>query len=221
MDDKKATNTKDGSEVPQTDDTDAVDAQAAGGGEGGADSGQPDRTAYLETVKDLEEKLATATRQADENYDRLLRVSAEFENFKKRAARDSEEFRKYATQSLVKDLLPIIDNLELALKSSAATDDSVGTSLIDGVELTRREILRVLENHQVKPIEALGAAFDPTYHEAVMREETNEHPENTVVGELQKGYLMHERLIRPSMVVVAAPKQANGPDGSDSGNQAS
>ena len=151
----------------------------------------------------------------------MLRVSAEFENYKKRTARENEEFRKYATQSLIKDLLPVIDNLELALKSSAATDGSAGTSLIDGVELTRREILRIFENHQVRPIEALGAAFDPTYHEAVMREETDEHSENTVVGELQKGYLMHDRLIRPAMVVVAAPKQTGGPEENDSLNRES
>jgi molecular chaperone GrpE len=221
MNDKKTIKTKDGSEIPQTDETDADDARADGRGEGEADTGQPGGTVSLETVKDLEDKLAAVNRQAEENYDRLLRVSADFENYKKRAARENEEFRKYATQSLVKDLLPVIDNLELALKSPAAAEGNVGTSLIDGVELTRREILRILENYQVKPIEALGAAFDPTYHEAVMREETDEHPENTVVGELQKGYLMHDRLIRPSMVVVSAPRRKNGSDGEDSGNRAS
>ena len=77
--------------------------------------------------------------------------------------------------------------------------------------LTRKEILKVFENFHVKPIEALGKPFDPNFHEAVMREESNEHPENTVVNELQKGYLMHDRLLRPSMVVVAMPKNKESP----------
>ncbi|KPJ79073.1 MAG: hypothetical protein AMJ54_00930 [Deltaproteobacteria bacterium SG8_13] len=161
----------------------------------------------------IEQKLEAATREAAENYDRLLRVSAEFENYKKRSARDMEDFRKFANQELVKDLLPILDNLELALKSASEKDKSAD-GILEGIELTRIEILRVLEKHKVKQIDALGMPFDPSYHEAVMREETDDHPENTVTTELQKGYLMHDRLIRPSMVAVAMPvKKENPPAG--------
>lgn len=165
-----------------------------------------------EKVKEMEEKLEAATQESKENYDRLLRVSAEFENYKKRATREMEDFKKFANQSLIKDLLPVIDNLELALKSSTE-DKNVAQNLIDGVDLTYKEILKTFEKHRVAQIEALGQPFDPNFHEAVMREETDDHPENTVTNELQKGYLMHDRLIRPSMVVVAMPKnQENDQD---------
>jgi molecular chaperone GrpE len=159
-----------------------------------------------EVVKDLRSKLEIKTGEAEENYDRLLRVSAEFENYKKRTAREMAEFQKYANQALLKELLPIIDNLELAIKAAAEASGSTDACLLDGVELTRKEILKVFESFHVEPIDALGQPFDPNFHEAVMREESDEHPENTVVNELQKGYLMHDRLLRPSMVVVAMPK---------------
>ena len=164
-----------------------------------------------EVVKDLRSKLETKTGEAEENYDRLLRVSAEFENYKKRTVREMADLKKYANQSLLRELLPIIDNLELAIKAAAETADSADACLLDGVELTRKEILKVFENFNVEPIEALGKPFDPNFHEAVMREESDEHPENTVVNELQKGYLMHDRLLRPSMVVVAMPKNKESP----------
>ena len=164
----------------------------------------------VDTIKELEEQLEAATAEAKENYDRFLRVSAELENYKKRVAREMEDLRKFANQSLIKSLLPVLDNLELAIKSSVEGKNS-NSSLLDGVELTRKEILKVLEKFNVEQIEALGQAFDPRFHEAVMQEETDKHPGNTVINELQKGYLMHDRLIRPSMVVVAMPKnQQNG-----------
>jgi len=160
-----------------------------------------------EEISDLKSKLEIKTAEAEENYDRLLRVSAEFENYKKRTAREMADFKKFANQSLLRELLPIIDNLELAIKAAAEVPDGKDACLLDGVELTRKEILKVFENFHVEPIDALGKPFDPNYHEAVMREESDEHPENTVVNELQKGYLMHDRLLRPSMVVVAMPKK--------------
>jgi molecular chaperone GrpE len=164
-----------------------------------------------EEIRGLTSKLELKTAEADENYDRLLRVSAEFENYKKRTAREIADFKKFANQSLLKELLPIIDNLELAIKAAAEAPDGKDACLLDGVELTRKEILKVFENFHVEPIDALGKPFDPNFHEAVMREESDEHPENTVVNELQKGYLMHDRLLRPSMVVVAMPKNKELP----------
>jgi molecular chaperone GrpE len=164
-----------------------------------------------EEIRDLNSKLEVKTAEAEENYDRLLRVSAEFENYKKRTAREMADFKKFANQSLLKELLPIIDNFELAIKAAAEAPDGKDACLLDGVELTRKEILKVFENFHVEPIDALGKPFDPNFHEAVMREESDEHPENTVVNELQKGYLVHDRLLRPSMVVVAMPKNKNSP----------
>ena len=156
-------------------------------------------------VENLKSELERVSEESKENYDRFLRASAELENYRKRSDRQMNDLRKYATQALLKDLLPVADNLDLAIKSTTETNHSE-TSLLDGIGLTRKELLKVFDRYKVKPIEALGNAFDPNYHEAVMREETNEHAENTVITELQKGYLIHDRLLRPSMVVVSAPK---------------
>jgi len=152
--------------------------------------------------KDLEEKLAAKEQEAQENYDRLLRVSAEFENYKKRSARDMEEFRKFSNQALIREMLSVVDHLELAMNSTDG-QKAIEKGLVEGLEMTHKEILKVFEKFHVTPISAMGQVFDPTFHEAVMQEETDQFPENTVVKELQKGYLIHDRLLRPSMVVVA------------------
>jgi len=165
-------------------------------------------------LKEIQAKLEAKEQEAKETYDRLLRVSADFENYKKRSAREIEEYRKYANQSLLKEMLSVVDNLELAIDSSNH-GKKTDKNLIEGLNLTRNEILRVFEKFNVTPIEAQGQTFDPAFHEAVMREETDDFPENTVVSEFQKGYLIHDRLLRPSMVVVAAPKTARGDDKPD------
>lgn len=156
-------------------------------------------------MKDLEVQLAATEQEAKENYDRLLRVSAEFENYKKRTSRELEEFRKFANQSLIKELLSVVDNLEMAMKSTNG-HQTIDQGLLQGLEMTHKEILKIFEKFNVKPIEAKGQVFDPTFHEAVMQEETDEVDANTIVNELQKGYLIHNRLLRPSMVVVARSK---------------
>jgi len=158
-------------------------------------------------MEDLEAKLEVKEQEAKENYDRLLRVSAEFENYKKRASRDLAELRKFANQSLIKEMLSVIDNLELAMNSTNG-NKTIDQGLLQGLDMTHKEILKVFEKFNVKPIEAKGQAFDPTFHEAVMQEATDEFDENTVINELQKGYLIHDRLLRPAMVVVARPKES-------------
>ncbi len=167
--------------------------------------GKPEKTDQEEVddpMKDFETRLEAKQQEAKENYDRLLRVSAEFENYKKRTTRELEEFRKFANQSLIKELLSVVDNLELAMNSTNG-HKTIDQGLLQGLEMTHTEILKVFEKFNVKPIEAQGQIFDPTFHEAVMQEETDEFDENTVINELQKGYLIHDRLLRPSMVVVA------------------
>jgi molecular chaperone GrpE len=166
---------------------------------------QSDEVAVEDPVRELEDKLKAKEEEAKETYDRLLRVSAEFENYKKRSARDMDDFRKFAIQSLLKELLSVVDNLELAINSANENQQS-DSSLKEGLDLTHREILHVLEKFNVTPIASKGELFDPTYHEAVMQEETDEYPENTVINEMQRGYLIHDRLLRPAMVVVAKPK---------------
>ena len=158
-------------------------------------------------IKELEAKLEAKEKEAVETYDRLLRTSAEFDNYKKRSSREMEEFRKFANQALIKELLSVVDNLELAMNS---TNDhkAIDKDLLQGLEMTHKEILKVFERFNVKPIDAKGQPFDPTFHEAVMQEETNDSPKNTVINELQRGYMIHDRLLRPSMVVVAKPKES-------------
>ena len=165
-------------------------------------------------IKALEAKLEAKEKEAEENYDRLLRLSAEFENYKKRSSREIEEFRKFANQSLIKEMLSVVDNLELAMNTTNS-HKAIDKDLLQGLEMTHREILKVFEKFNVKPIDAKGQPFDPTFHEAVMQEETNDSPKNTVVNELQKGYLIHDRLLRPSMVVVAKPKENKDSENTD------
>lgn len=163
---------------------------------------ETDKAKTDDPIKDLESKLVAKEQEAQETYDRLLRVSAEFENYKKRASREMEDFRKFSNQSLLKEMLSVVDNLELAMNSTNG-HKAIDKGLLQGLEMTHSEILKVFEKFNVKPIEAKGQTFDPTFHEAVMQEPTDEFDENTVINELQKGYLIHDRLLRPSMVVVA------------------
>ena len=118
------------------------------------------------------------------------------------SARELDEYRKYANEAIASALLPVVDNLERAVNASkeGACDDS---ALLEGVSLTLDEILKVLEKFHITPITSLGETFDPNFHQAMMQETSNEHPENTVLQEMQKGYLIHNRLLRPAMVVVS------------------
>lgn len=160
-------------------------------------------------LNDLKNKLAAAYEEAKENYDRLLRVSAEFDNYKKRTAREMEDFRKYANESLLKEILLLVDNLERALKSSE-DNGHTDTRLVEGINMTIHDILKVFEKFSVKPIESLREPFDPNFHEAVMQIETEKHPENIVLKEFQKGYMIHDRLLRPAMVAVSKKKEGTG-----------
>ncbi|MBS3756838.1 MAG: nucleotide exchange factor GrpE [Desulfobacterales bacterium] len=162
-----------------------------------------------EDVEQLKTELSTAKAEAADTYDRLLRLSAEFENYKKRVQRQMEDHKKYANEDLIKDLLSVVDNLERALNAAGEKQkDETGACMAEGVEMTLNEIVKILKNHNVTPIEARGKPFDPTYHEAVMQEESDDYPENTVISEFQKGYMLHDRLIRPAMVTVAKQKTA-------------
>ena len=166
--------------------------------------------------ENLAQRLEAAEEAAKENYERFLRVSAEFDNYKKRTAREMEEFKKFSTERLIKELLPVVDNLERALVS--AEDPSAREKgLKEGVDLTLQEILRVLERFGVKSIQCLNEPFDPTYHQAMMQEARDNVPGNTVISELQKGYTLHDRLLRPSMVIVSTPTAAPESDAGESG----
>ena len=160
-------------------------------------------------VDTLKDDVAAAKQEAAENHDRLLRVCADFENYKKRAQRQMDDHRKYSNTELIKDLLPIIDNLERAVAAQKQSPEGSEACMAEGVEMTLNEIKNVLKKYDVTPVEASGKPFDPNYHEAMMQEDRPDLPENTVVNELQKGYLLHDRLIRPSMVVVSKGGSTN------------
>jgi len=169
------------------------------------DSTKEDKVEIVDPIKALEEKLDSVEQEAKDNYDRWLRVSAEFENYQKRAAREMNDFRKFANESFVKAMLPVVDSLDRAIESSS-NDKHADRSMLEGVNMTLKEILKVFDQFNVKPFESLGKSFDPSFHQAVMQEETEAHPENSVVKELQKGYMIHDRLLRPAMVVVSKTK---------------
>ena len=168
-------------------------------------SEKKDKVKIVDHLKEMETRLESVEQEAKEAHDRFLRVSAEFENYKKRSAREMDEFRKFANESLIREMLTVVDNLERALNSSN-NDNQANSHIAEGVDMTLKEILKVFGKFNVKPIEALGKPFDPNFHQAAMREETNERPENTVLNELEKGYMIHDRLLRPAMVVVSMPK---------------
>jgi molecular chaperone GrpE len=142
--------------------------------------------------------LEEVRRERDALQDRLLRTAAEFDNYRKRMDRERRDLAEYTAGEAIKDLLPIIDNLERALQASALDDP-----LRKGVELIHKQMLEILRRRGVTPIEALGADFDPNVHEAVTQEESAQHREGEVMEELQRGYKVGDRLLRPAMVKVA------------------
>ncbi|HEX5110072.1 MAG TPA: nucleotide exchange factor GrpE [Vicinamibacterales bacterium] len=139
-------------------------------------------------------------RERDALQDRLLRTAAEFDNYRKRVERDRRELSEFAAADALMDMLPIIDNLERALQAPSGSD---AEGLRKGVELIHRQMLELLRKRGAKPIEALGADFDPNIHQAVVHEPSDRHREGEIMEELQRGYRLGERLLRPSMVKVA------------------
>jgi len=137
--------------------------------------------------------------QLEEVGNRLLRLQADFDNFRRRTRQEKEELSMVVTSGIVTQLLPVLDNFERALATASGQD---AAQLLAGLELVCRQFTQILERFDVKPIVALGAQFDPELHEAVMRVEDAGQPDGLVVGELQKGYMAHSKVLRPSMVKV-------------------
>ena len=141
------------------------------------------------------------SQERDTLLDRLARLQAEFENYRKRNAREQAEFREYAVADAVKTFLPILDNFDLALRSQKS--DSVDPALRSGIELIRKQMDDVLSRLGVQVIPAQGSTFDPRVHEAIEMVESADHADHEVIDELQRGYKLKERLLRPAMVRVA------------------
>lgn len=145
------------------------------------------------------EELEAIARERDGLRDQLLRMRAEFDNFRKRTAREAEQARRMAAEALIRDLLPVVDHLDLALQH--AEDESGG--LAQGVQMVRDQFVDALVRHGLEPIEALDQPFDPNVHEALLQREDDSVPAHTVLEEFQKGYLLGGRILRPSKVVVS------------------
>ncbi len=153
--------------------------------------------------------------ERDQLKDQLLRARAEFDNFRKRNARDYERLRKTAAEALVRDLLPVMDHLELALKHA----DGESNAVVEGIQMVARQFADVLGRHGVVPIPALGEAFDPNVHEAMMQRPDDDAEPNTVLEEFQRGYCMGELVLRPSKVVVSSAPSTASADTSDGGSE--
>ena len=159
-----------------------------------------EETQAAATTGDVE--LEKLRKERDQYLDRLARLQAEFDNFRKRNAREQQDYRDYALVEALKGFLPILDSLDRAAKSGS-TDPA---QMRSGIELIDRQFHDALSKLGVQPIEAEGQSFDPNVHQAIQMEETDEAPDNTVIGELQRGYRIKDRLLRPAMVRVARGK---------------
>ncbi len=153
-------------------------------------------------LEEAKQEPASQTETANVLQDKYLRLAAEFENYKKLAQKQKQEYVQFANESMLKELLPVVDNLERAIKHAKESHGQQG--LLQGVELTLKQATETLARFGVKPIASLGTPFDPAQHQAVARRESPTAKENTVIEEYQKGYLLHDRVLRAAMVVVAS-----------------
>ena len=156
------------------------------------------------TKQELLKKLTDTREEAEKNYDLYTRTYAEMENIKKRGIKEREELAKYANESIIKEILPVIDNLDKAI--SHAQNDENSSVLVEGLELTRDGLVKALEKAGLKEVEALEKPFDPNFHESVSQQIDDTVAPGHVIMELQKGYLLNGRLMRPSMVVISQGK---------------
>ena len=155
------------------------------------------------------EELKTRAAKADEHWDRLLRTTADFENLKKRAAREKIEAAQYANFSLIQKLLTVLDNFEMALAAAQNAEGDKLAPLQSGVAMIQQQLKAALTETGLEEIDAAGKPFDPNWHEAVAQQKTADAPEGHVLQQLRKGYKLKERLLRPATVIVAQKPAAN------------
>ena len=148
----------------------------------------------------VEAKLAEKEKEAAANYDKYLRMVAEFDNYKKRAAKDKADIIKFGKEDVIKDVLPFIDSLGRALEHAENSTDI--QAFKEGLKLIQDQLLGCLKKHGVEKIECVGQEFDPNFHEAMMKEDSEHHEDNKVINEFQCGYLLNGRLLRPAQVSV-------------------
>ncbi|GGN96880.1 nucleotide exchange factor GrpE [Saccharibacillus kuerlensis] len=154
-----------------------------------------------ESAEQLQERVAALTAQSEDYMQRLARSQADFDNFRKRTIREKEELGKYASSKLISELLPIVDNFGRALDTRPEVEGS--ESFVKGVEMIYRQFENVLQAEGLTAMETVGQPFNPEFHQAVMQVESDEHEEGIVVEELQKGYMLKDKVLRPAMVKVS------------------
>jgi len=150
---------------------------------------------------DLKSRLEQMEKEKQDLYDRVLRTTADFDNFRKRVSREKDELIRYGNEKLARELLPVIDNFERALGQAENSADN--KALREGIEMILKQFIAVLEKFGVKYFTSVGQPFDPNKHEAMVHQESSEHEENAVISEFQKGYYLHDKLLRPALVAVA------------------
>ncbi len=156
---------------------------------------------------DLEHDLDSLKCKLQEVEDRVLRSQAELENYRKRVRRERDEERQYAGLPLLRDLLPVVDNIERAIAAAEQADQASG--LLEGFRMVASLLSSILAQHHCQPIDAAGASFDPHLHEAISQQPSQEHPDGTVLHVTQIGYTLHDRVVRPSQVVVSRAVSPN------------
>ena len=169
----------------------------------GAQGEKPCEAGYTELEDNSIKELESIQSELTEMKGKYLRLYAEFENYKKKVQKDKEEFAKYSNESLAYELLPVIDNLEMALKHACEGGAETAGSLAQGVVNTLREMNRTLEKFGIVAIDALNKQFDPAYHHAMSQIERSDLENNTVADEFRKGYLYKDKVLRPSLVAVS------------------
>jgi molecular chaperone GrpE len=152
-----------------------------------------------EQLEELKEKAA----KADEHWQRLLRTSADFDNFKKRAAREKQDAIKFANEGLLQKLIPVLDNFDMALSAAQAAQGDSAESLQTGISMIYQQLKNAASEAGLEEVDAAGKVFDPNLHEAVSQKESADIPEGNVLQQLRKGYKLRERLLRPASVIVA------------------
>lgn len=166
-------------------------------------SPQPDEAGGPLLTPEAVAELKAQAAKARETYDQLLRTVADFDNYRKRAARERQDAVKFANESLLQKLIPTLDNFDMAMTAAAVAKDGAAQSLQTGVSMILSQLRNTLTEAGLEEIDATGKAFDPNFHEAVSQQETNDLPEGQVVQQLRKGYRLRDRLLRPATVIVA------------------
>lgn len=196
---------------------DEIDAQD-NSDDGSSGEDESDESAKNLTGEEITE-LINKSSERDDFLDKLQRTRAEYANYQKRKSKEMSEIRRFAIQGLAVDLTSVLDNFVRAIESTSESKDF--EKLLEGIQIVEKQLYKTLEDYGVKPIETVGQPFDPAMHEVLMEEEDDSHPHHTVTMELQRGYLLHDRVIKPSKVKVSRSASREGDEDDTDGESAS